>query len=159
MEAESARTFRATTAIEAHPTGMRSAIRGAFHASAFLVFSSVVLGCGLLPNARPTGDRVVDGWPIGAPLECEDAARCQALTTVAGEGLDQHYPQHAEIVGFGLYSEGMRVDPETGNAILVNRSGSCCDVALFRLADGTEHALGVGFPGISTTPMAFPEGP
>ena len=138
---------------------MKSAIRRAVRAPAFLVFSSVVLGCGLLPNERPTGDRVVDGWPIGAPLACEDAKRCQALTLVAREGFDEHYAGHAEIVDFGLYTEGALIDPKTGDKILMNRSGGCCDVALFRLADGTEHALGVGYPGISTTPMAFPEGP
>lgn len=105
------------------------------------------------------GDRVVDGWPIGVPLACEDVARCQILGQVAREGLDQYYAGHAEIAEFGLHSEGMTVDPETGDKILVTRSGACCEVALFRLADGTEHALGVGYPGISTTPMAFPDGP
>jgi hypothetical protein len=138
---------------------MNSAVRRAIQALAFLLVSGVVLGCGLLPNERPTGDRIVDGWPIGGPFACDDAARCQALGTVAREGLDQYYAGHAEIVEFGLYSEGSRVDPETGKRILVKRSIDCCEVALFRLADGTEHALGVGYPGFSTTPMAIPGGP
>lgn len=138
---------------------MNSAVRSAIQALALLVVSGVVLGCGLLPNVRPTGDRTVDGWPIGRPFACDDAAKCQALRTVAREGLDRYYAGHEEIVEFGLYSEGIRVDPETGKRILVKRSIDCCEMALFRLADGTEHALGVGYPGISTTPMAIPEGP
>ena len=145
--------------MEAHATGVNSSVRRTIQASALLFVSGAMLACGLLPNARPIGDRVVDGWPIGAPLQCEDASRCQALSAVAREGLDQHYAGHAAVVEFGLYNEGSRIDAETGDKILVIRSGACCEVALYRLADGTEHALGVGYPGISTTPMAFPEGP
>ncbi len=46
-----------------------------------------------------------------------------------------------------------------GNVILWTRSGACCSVARFELADGGVKAIGVGFPGVSTTPMAFDYGP
>ncbi len=46
-----------------------------------------------------------------------------------------------------------------GNQVLTNRSGSCCSVARFELADGSVKAIGVGYPGISKTPVAVDYGP
>src|SRR4029450_3940181 len=103
---------------------MAVAARRAIQAWARVLLASSVLSCALLPHERATGDRVVDGWPIGAPPACADAARCHALAAVAREGLEQHYAGHAEIVDFGLHSEGVLVDPETGNVILTNGRGA-----------------------------------
>jgi hypothetical protein len=46
-----------------------------------------------------------------------------------------------------------------GEQILVTRSGSCCVVARFELADGTVAAIGVGYPGVSKIPIAIDQGP
>lgn len=118
-----------------------------------------MVGCALVPSPPPSADRLVDSWPVGEPYTCESAAQCEDLRKVALEGLDEYYAGHADVVGLELHREGVRIDPATGNVLLAVRSGNCCQVALFRLSDGTERALGVGYPGIATEPMAFPEGP
>lgn len=43
--------------------------------------------------------------------------------------------------------------------ILNVRSGNCCSVVRFELADGSVRAIGVGFPGVSDIPIAINYGP
>ena len=118
-------------------------------------------GCSVLPavghlDLVPQEDPVVDTWPIGDPLDCVSGANCDVLTRVALAGLDERDPGHAAVVAARLHNEGALVDAKTGNRVLMTRSGSCCSVLVVELADGSTHAIGVGFPGISHNPMAFP---
>jgi len=102
---------------------------------------------------------VVDGWPVGDALDCTTARdRCPELLVEATAGLDRREPGHAPIVHATLHVEGVVLD-ENGNQILWTRSGSCCNVALFELEDGSVHTMGVGYPGIARDPVAIDYGP
>ena len=101
---------------------------------------------------------MIDGWPIGSESSCIASERCPELLATARTGLDDRDPGHAAVVKVELHTEGVTVDAD-GNVILTTRSGGCCSVARFELADGSVKAIGVGFPGVSTTPMAFDYGP
>jgi hypothetical protein len=104
------------------------------------------------------GDPVVDGWPIGPQRDCERHDDCHALLVLATAALDRRDPGHAAIVNVTLHNEGAIVDA-SGNTILMTRSGACCSVARFELADGTVRAIGVGYPGVSKEPIALDYGP
>jgi hypothetical protein len=101
-------------------------------------------------------DVEVDGWHVGPETSCDAVARCADLLVVAGEGLDRRDPGHAAVVKVTLHDEGPEVDATGGRVV---RSGPCCDVALFELADGTVKAIGVGQVGISPGIQAFDYGP
>jgi hypothetical protein len=107
--------------------------------------------------AKSAPDPVVDGWPIGQATDCA-VTPCGAWLAVAQARLDVRDPGHAEVVKATLHNEGTLVAPEGGLQIFT-RSGGCCNVALFELADGTTKALGVGTIGISTTVSAVDFGP
>ena len=96
---------------------------------------------------------VVDGWPIGNEVNCSLEQRCDELLTAARTGLASRNPGHAEVVKQTLHEEG------THGNVLTTRSGGCCWVARFRLADGSVRAIGVGYPGISTEPATVDYGP
>jgi hypothetical protein len=117
-----------------------------------MALAIVVAGC-----ARSTPDPVVDGWPIGPPADCATTP-CQAWLAVAQARLAVRDPGHAEIVKATLHTEGTLVAPDGGLQVFA-RSGGCCAVAVFELADGTVEALGVGTPGISQTIEAIDFGP
>jgi hypothetical protein len=114
----------------------------------------VVAGCSLLPAPAGTADRVVDTWPIGAPLACDAGDRCPELVRAGLAGLAAR-DGAADVVSSSLHREGSLVDPVTGDQILSTRSGGAISVLLVRLADGTERAIGVGFPGVSREPVVF----
>lgn len=102
---------------------------------------------------------VVDGWPVGDPQDCATPqARCPELLAEATTGLGRREKGHAPVVRATLHIEGVVLDEE-GNQMLWTRSGACCSVALFELADGSVHAIGVGYPGISGDPIAIDYGP
>ena len=84
------------------------------------------------------------------------APSCQEEIRVALAGLDARDPGHAAVVSARLHREGAVFDPATGNQILMTRSGSCCQVLVVELADGTTSAIGVGYPGISQEAVAIP---
>ncbi len=115
-------------------------------------FAVTVAAC-----AKSSPDPVVDGWPIGAPADCA-MTPCGAWLAVAQARLDVRDPGHAEVVKATLHNEGTLVAPEGGLQIFT-RSGGCCDVAMFELANGTVKALGVGTIGVSTTVSAVDFGP
>jgi hypothetical protein len=108
--------------------------------------------------AKSAPDPVVDGWPIGPPVDCAAAIDCAAWLAVAQGRLDGRDPGHAEVVKAILHNEGTLVAPDGGLQIFT-RSGGCCSVAVFELADGTVAAIGVGMPGISQTVEAIDFGP
>src|SRR5919198_1535783 len=111
-----------------------AASRSIAAAVAILVLSA----CGLAENP------VIDTWPVGAPFSCERDNRCHEMMRVGLAGLDERDPGHAAVVESHLHSEGAFVDP-AGHRILVTRSGGCCSVLVVTLADGSIHAIGVGY--------------
>jgi hypothetical protein len=122
--------------------------------SAVLALVAILLvGCGL------GSDPVINGWPIGSGTDCGRRDDCDELVMVGLAHLDRRDPDHAAVATAELHDEGVLVDPSTGNVILVERSGGGCNVLVVTLIDATKHAIGVCYPGISTTPMAFDHGP
>jgi hypothetical protein len=115
-----------------------------------LVLAAIVLaGCASGP------DPIIDSWPVGGRYECSTDRRCDELIRVGLAGIDKRDPDHAAVTAVELHSEGTFVDPVTGNKLLMSRSGSLC-VLVVRLDDGGMSAIGVGYPGVSQEPMAFP---
>jgi hypothetical protein len=104
------------------------------------------------------GDPVLDTWPLGPELACTPDRHCPALMATARTGFDHRNPGHPAVVRVVLHQEGTTVNAK-GEHILVTRSGSCCVVARFELADGTVAAIGVGYPGVSKIPIAIDQGP
>jgi hypothetical protein len=115
-----------------------------------------VLACGLL---REPPDPVIDGWPVGARVDCTVRTDCEVLMGLARGRLDQRDPGHAAVARLTLHDEGTLTDPVTGSGILVTRSGGAPSIAVFELDDGTVTAIGVGYPGIAREPQVFPAGP
>jgi hypothetical protein len=121
---------------------------------------------------------VIDTWPVGVAVGCngpvtggsfvpatppdvneQDAdvrvmADCPELVGTALRGLGARDQGHAAVASVAIHREGTIIDPATGDRILFARSGSCCYVLVADLEDGSRHAIGVGYPGISTEPIA-----
>jgi hypothetical protein len=125
--------------------------------AALAALASLALVWAVAVSSGPTADPVVDGWPVGDAFTCSNP-ECEALLPVAQAQLDTRDPGHAPVVHATLHHEGVYADA-SGHLILSVRSGGCCQVARFELADGTIRAIGVGYPGISQEPMAFDYGP
>ena len=109
-------------------------------------------GCTLLPQTN-----IVNGWSVGPVLACGDQ-RCRDEIPVARAALDEYYPNHPELIALEIHEEGGYRDA-LGNIVLATRSGGCCEVALFRFADGSVWAIGVGYVGVNDFPSAVPEAP
>ena len=129
-------------------------------------------------RSEAPADPVIDTWPVGVALGCngpvtdgsfvavtspdvneEDAdvhvmAACAQLVLTALEGLDARDQGHAAVTSVAIHREGTKIDPSTGSHIIFTRSGNCCYVLVADLEDGSRHAIGVGYPGISTEPIA-----
>ena len=123
------------------------------------VARSLVLLLGMVGAActpAPPPDAVIDTWPIGEPYDCPEGASCQELIRAGLAGLAVRDPGHAPVVTTQLHHEGTLPDPKTGSRILMTRSGACCKVLVVGLADGSTHAIGVGYPGISKEAVAIP---
>ena len=105
-----------------------------------------------------SGDPVVDGWPVGPEIACSADPACPTLLATATIGFDRRNPGHPTVVNVTLHDEGATVDAN-GNLMITKRGGACCSVARFELTDGTVRAIGVGYPGISQTPMVVDYGP
>jgi hypothetical protein len=136
-----------------------------------LVVAWLLVGCGpateepvvadgsaVADGSVAVGDPVIDTWPVGPELVCTPDRQCPALIATARTGFDRRDPGHPAVIRVVLHREGTTVNAK-GEHILVTRSGSCCVVARFELADGSVAAIGVGFPGVSTLPIAFDQGP
>ena len=128
------------------------AVTGVVVAS-LLAFDVGGVGSALGVQSRPPADPVIDGWVVGVERPDEPAR-----IDVATELLANRYPGHAAVVRASVHDEGIYYD-KPGQRVLWTRSGSCCEVVLFELADGSKRAVGTGSPGISQTVMAFETGP
>jgi hypothetical protein len=111
------------------------------------------LGRSIAGLSRPPADPVIDGWVVGDELP-HDSAYVDPATDLLAE----LHPEHAPVARASLHSEGIYYDKD-GRQILWTRSGDCCLVVLFELADGSKRAIGAGKPGVSPTVMAFEIGP
>jgi hypothetical protein len=140
---------RSTGAARSSPTSIRiRAIAGV------AMFAAGLVGCATVQPGT-----LVDGWSVGEQKTCAVGdERCVALLPEASRGLDRREPGHAAIIAASLHEEG-GYPGKDGQVILSIRSGGCCDVALFQLADGSVRAIGVGYPGISDVPMAILDPP
>lgn len=109
----------------------------------------------VVANAGPAkGDPVIDQWPVGRAMACGTDTKCLDLVPAARVGLDQRNPGHAPITSVTIHEEGVGAD-----GIMTKRSGGCCAVAVFQLADGSVRAIGVGYIGVSTAPGTVDYGP
>jgi len=131
----------------------RRALTGTLLVAAFVVgwlIVSWVLGS---RTGRVSDGSTIDGWKLGGPvIGCTDAdpqRPCSALLPLARARLDQRDPGHAAVVASEL---------RTQDDISVIRT-SVMYVGVFTLADGSHRAIGVLYPGVSTTPMTFDYGP
>lgn len=96
------------------------------------LLAMLAIGCGA--NA---GARTIDGFPLGAPVECSPSmtVSCDQLVALGRQALDQRDPGHAAVQATHLYEEG----PLPPGMV---RSGTL-RVIVFDLADGSTHATGV----------------
>jgi hypothetical protein len=118
-------------------------------------FAIVLAGCALANGSGNVGT-VVDGWGIGPQFTCPfvDPDRpCAALLPLAVSALDRRNPAHAAIVSSQLHEEG----PDASGNLVIRSTPF--EVAVFQLADGSVSAIGVGYPGVATEPMALDYGP
>ncbi|HEY7523965.1 MAG TPA: hypothetical protein VH720_09990 [Candidatus Limnocylindrales bacterium] len=117
-----------------------------------LAVSLVAAAC----TPTQAADPIVDTWPIGEAYDCPEGAACQDLIRVGLAGLDARDPGHPPAVATQLHHEGTFEQPKTRKRIVMTRSGRCCQVLVVRLADGSTHAIGVGYPGVSKEAVAIP---
>ena len=119
-----------------------------------LMVAAALVGCATVQPGT-----LVDGWSVGEQKTCAVGdERCVALLPEATRGLDRRDPGHPPITAATLHEEG-GYPGKNGEVLLSVRSGGCCDVALFQLADGSVRAIGVGYPGISDIPLAILDPP
>lgn len=112
------------------------------------VVGMLVAACGSAPLPA-----MADGWEIGDRVDCRDNPECDEFVPAAIAGFDRRDPGHLPIISVALHQRG-----EPGSMILNICSGGCPVVAVFRLADGSVRAIGVGTPGIATEPIIFEYG-
>ena len=96
---------------------------------------------------------IADGWEIGDRVDCSSNPECDEFVPAAIAGFDRRDPGHLPIVSVALHHRG-----KPGSMVLNVCSGGCPVVAVFRLADGSVRAIGVGTPGIETVPVIFDYG-
>jgi hypothetical protein len=100
-------------------------------------------------------DPIVDGWPIREPMSCVPEERCAELLELAARRLDRRDQDRAAVVEAVMHYEGMILDD---HGSWLNTHTGRVYVARFELADGSVRAIGVGFPGVSDTPIAYDYG-
>jgi len=100
---------------------------------------------------RPQADPVIDTWPVGGPVTCEE--RCLPAIEAATDALAAREPGHPAIARVTLHAFGRQVDAE-GRILIQMTSGSRW-VAVFELEDDSVRAIGVGYPGVSREPIAM----
>lgn len=102
--------------------------------------------------ATPAAGSAIDGFEIGTRVPCafQENDFCERFLTVARKGFDDRDTGHLPVVESTLYEP----------AELVVRSGGPIYVAVFKLADGSLRAVGVGNVGITgPVPWDAPDRP
>jgi hypothetical protein len=125
-------------------------------AACIALLAAGVIACGLL---REPVDPVINGWPVGGPLDCAARPDCALLIDLARSQLHLRDRDHAPVTRVSLHAQGALVDPATGDRILQTRSGGQPMIVVFELEDGSVTAIAVGYPGISREPMIFESAP
>jgi hypothetical protein len=87
----------------------------------------------------PRRPPMIDGFPIGAPVSCQE--QCAEWTRLRRAALDQREHAHVEIVGMRVFREG-HIPDLYGPGVLYTRSGML-NVVVFDLPDGSVRATGV----------------
>jgi hypothetical protein len=131
------------------------------HRLAIAIGALVLLlaGCGG-PRSTARDGSVIDGWLVGPMTTCQDRVvtadnvevargRCVDLVAAAAKALDDRDPGHPAVVAMQLHER--RWQPNT--------AGGLQYVAVYTLADGSIRAIGVGWPGVATTPFTIAYGP
>ncbi|HET7026380.1 MAG TPA: hypothetical protein VFI28_01675 [Candidatus Limnocylindrales bacterium] len=133
---------------------MRWLLNGAIGAVLVLILVAVVRS----QQPTPGGDPIIDGWPIGPVLSCDnDTVRCDELVPAGLAGFDQRDPGHAPVASSELHAEGLFSDALTGERFLLNRSGGNPSVLVMKLSNGSTRAIGVGYDLLTDAPVAVPE--
>ena len=108
-----------------------------------------MLLAGLVTGCRPS---FVDGWSVGPAVECGSDAECVARLDRAIAEFERRDPGHPTITSVALHDQGRQ---ENGQTLI--GTGFWFQIALFKLADGSTHAIAVGYVGVSRTPQIFDE--
>jgi hypothetical protein len=120
-----------------------------------LVRATFVIGLLVAAGACASPETaVIDTWRVGATLDCGDA-RCRTALDAGLRGLTVRDRGQAPVESASLHAQATCRDPATGQEILSTRSGGPIWVLVATLADGSTHAIGVGYPGISQDPVVF----
>jgi hypothetical protein len=121
----------------------------------------LVAGCGGVQTSARDSTSVIDGWLVGPLTVCQDRVvhdendveirrgRCVDLVAAAAKALDHRDPGHPAVVAMQLHQR--QRPPNTGGGLQY--------VAVYSLADGSVRAIGVGWPGVATTPLTIDYGP
>ena len=128
--------------------------------SAMRTVSGALLSGFLAILAVGCNSGVIDGWLVGPLTICQDAVvtangvevargRCEDLVAAAAIALDNRDPGHPTVVSMQLHR---RLSPP-------DTVGGLAYVAVYTLADGSVRAIGVGWPGVATTPYTLDYGP
>lgn len=120
--------------------------------AAIVALATVLVGCG------SGADRVVDGWPIGAELDCSTEligrvpkvpcdVQFRTFIRAATDAIDRRDPGHPAIVRVTLHQQSTTAVDAFGHEITRTTTGTI-HVARFDLADGSVRAIGIGILGI-----------
>jgi hypothetical protein len=120
-----------------------------------LVVATVLLSAGILAACGVTTlseNQFIDGWSVGDASPCTRGPElCDLLLATALEGFNERNPLHPPVVDAAFHAEGLYRDSH-GNLERVYRSGGTISVVVFRLADGSYRAIGVGWAGVGHPP-------
>ena len=84
---------------------------------------------------------IVSGWSVGEVIDCT-TERCRDVRQVAEQALQKQQPGYPPVISLTIHREGLY--PRDGSLVPGHVAGGCCEVALFRFADGSLYAFGVG---------------
>ena len=108
------------------------------------ITAAVLIGCD-----PPGPSMVVDGWPVGEPLECRITdGECWFYEALASTALDHRSPGHAPIASASLHLQAAYRQDDGDFRRPICLSG-CDTIVLFKLIDGSFKAIGAGSIGVS----------
>ena len=87
--------------------------------------------------------RVVDGFPIGVPVDCvtQSNPSCEDVIRYATEALDRREASHPAVISMAVFHEDLSLGAAANGQGPFTRSGEL-DVAVFSLVDGSRRAAG-----------------